>query len=216
MRTHGRASASSSSRSPWRKSNPGSMTGKWNMCPTTAHACAWDRGRGRVCSPGSFALMSLSPSSAPPRSSTPSHALPHVSWQLPLSLLRKSITMPQPHSPEFLTVADAHAWRQWLDQNEESNDGVWLTIAKKGTTVPTSLTYAEALDEAHCTGCRKEVFVVEQHVEVPNPDADRHFPQCGGAGSPDRTPHRASRGRCTQPEQVLRQREPVLTATQSA
>jgi len=51
-----------------------------------------------------------------------------------------------------LVVADAAAWRTWLDANEETSDGVWLILAKKGTTSPTSLTYAEALDEALCSG----------------------------------------------------------------
>ncbi|MBB2976492.1 uncharacterized protein YdeI (YjbR/CyaY-like superfamily) [Microbacterium endophyticum] len=49
-------------------------------------------------------------------------------------------------------VADAAAWRAWLDTNEESSDGVWLMLAKKGIVHPTSLTYAEALDEALCSG----------------------------------------------------------------
>jgi uncharacterized protein YdeI (YjbR/CyaY-like superfamily) len=53
---------------------------------------------------------------------------------------------------ETLTVADAAAWRAWLDQHEDASDGVWLVLAKKGTTVPTTLTYAEALDEALCSG----------------------------------------------------------------
>ena len=51
-----------------------------------------------------------------------------------------------------LTVPDAHAWRTWLDEHEDSSDGVRLVLAKKGTTEPTSLTYAEALDEALCSG----------------------------------------------------------------
>jgi uncharacterized protein YdeI (YjbR/CyaY-like superfamily) len=51
-----------------------------------------------------------------------------------------------------LIVADVAAWRAWLDDNEASNDGVWLVLAKKGTTEPTSLTYAQALDEALCSG----------------------------------------------------------------
>lgn len=56
-----------------------------------------------------------------------------------------------PH-PEYLTVADFIAWRAWLDAHEHTSDGVWLTLAKKGTTTPTSLTYAQALDEALCSG----------------------------------------------------------------
>ncbi|WP_317229126.1 YdeI/OmpD-associated family protein [Clavibacter sp. MX14-G9D] len=53
---------------------------------------------------------------------------------------------------ELLTVPDRAAWRAWLDAEEETSDGVWLVLAKKGTTEPTSLTYAEALDEALCSG----------------------------------------------------------------
>ncbi|WP_203135597.1 YdeI/OmpD-associated family protein [Microbacterium sp. JZ31] len=54
--------------------------------------------------------------------------------------------------PEELVVADVTAWRAWLDAHESDSDGVWLVLAKKGTTVPTSLTYAEALEEALCSG----------------------------------------------------------------
>jgi uncharacterized protein YdeI (YjbR/CyaY-like superfamily) len=56
------------------------------------------------------------------------------------------------HEPEILVVADAAAWRAWLDLNEETSDGVWLLLAKKGTVSPTSLSYAQALDEALCSG----------------------------------------------------------------
>lgn len=53
---------------------------------------------------------------------------------------------------EPLVVSDAAAWRAWLDAHEETSDGVWLVLAKKGTTTPTSLSYAQALDEALCSG----------------------------------------------------------------
>jgi uncharacterized protein YdeI (YjbR/CyaY-like superfamily) len=53
--------------------------------------------------------------------------------------------------PELI-VADAAAWRRWLGENHASPDGVWLVLAKKGATQPTSLTYAQALDEALCYG----------------------------------------------------------------
>jgi uncharacterized protein YdeI (YjbR/CyaY-like superfamily) len=53
--------------------------------------------------------------------------------------------------PELI-VADAAAWRAWLLDNNGSPSGVWLALAKKGTSSPTSLTYAEALDEALCFG----------------------------------------------------------------
>jgi uncharacterized protein YdeI (YjbR/CyaY-like superfamily) len=51
-----------------------------------------------------------------------------------------------------LVVADAAAWRTWLGQNHANPEGVWLVLAKKGTTGPTTLTYAQALDEALCYG----------------------------------------------------------------
>jgi uncharacterized protein YdeI (YjbR/CyaY-like superfamily) len=57
-----------------------------------------------------------------------------------------------PTEQEDLVVADARAWRTWLDENENSSDGVWVVMAKKGVVTPTSLTYAEALDEALCSG----------------------------------------------------------------
>jgi uncharacterized protein YdeI (YjbR/CyaY-like superfamily) len=55
-------------------------------------------------------------------------------------------------SADHLVVADRAAWRAWLDANETSSDGVWLLLAKKGTTEPTTLTYQEALVEALCSG----------------------------------------------------------------
>jgi uncharacterized protein YdeI (YjbR/CyaY-like superfamily) len=51
-----------------------------------------------------------------------------------------------------VTVADAAAWRSWLAEHHAEPRGVWLLLAKKGTTEPTSLTYAQALDEALCYG----------------------------------------------------------------
>lgn len=55
-------------------------------------------------------------------------------------------------SQERLVLPDASAWRSWLDANETASDGVWLVLAKKGVTEPTSLTRAQALDEALCSG----------------------------------------------------------------
>ncbi|MCC2309791.1 YdeI/OmpD-associated family protein [Cellulomonas chengniuliangii] len=55
-------------------------------------------------------------------------------------------------APLELVVADRAAWRAWLDAHEDDADGVWLLLAKKGTSSPTSLAYAEALDEALCSG----------------------------------------------------------------
>jgi uncharacterized protein YdeI (YjbR/CyaY-like superfamily) len=51
-----------------------------------------------------------------------------------------------------LIVADAAAWRRWLGKHHTSSPGVWLVLAKKAVAEPTSLTYAEALEEALCHG----------------------------------------------------------------
>lgn len=52
----------------------------------------------------------------------------------------------------LLTLADAEAWQAWLAVQHEQSTGIWLCLAKKGTTQPTSLTYDEALEEALCHG----------------------------------------------------------------
>jgi uncharacterized protein YdeI (YjbR/CyaY-like superfamily) len=57
-----------------------------------------------------------------------------------------------PDEQPELTVADAVAWLAWLGEHHGESDGVWLVLARKGVTVPTSLTYAQALDEALCHG----------------------------------------------------------------
>ena len=51
-----------------------------------------------------------------------------------------------------LVVPDARAWREWLGQHHHESPGVWLVLAKKGTSQPTSLTYEQALEEALCHG----------------------------------------------------------------
>ena len=51
-----------------------------------------------------------------------------------------------------LCVPDAAAWRAWLAEHHAQPDGVWLVLAKKGTSQPTSLGYDQALDEALCFG----------------------------------------------------------------
>lgn len=57
-----------------------------------------------------------------------------------------------PEQPPELTVPDARAWREWLDQHHGDSRGVWLVLAKRLTTEPTRLTYDEALEEALCYG----------------------------------------------------------------
>ena len=39
-----------------------------------------------------------------------------------------------------LIVANAAAWRTWLSAHHDDSAGVWLILAKKGTTDPTRLT----------------------------------------------------------------------------
>jgi uncharacterized protein YdeI (YjbR/CyaY-like superfamily) len=51
-----------------------------------------------------------------------------------------------------LTLADAAAWQGWLTEHHADSTGVWLRLAKKGRTEPTSLSYDQALDEAICQG----------------------------------------------------------------
>ena len=51
-----------------------------------------------------------------------------------------------------LVVADASAWREWLVRHHTDSSGVWLRLAKKARTEPTSLTYDQALEEALCFG----------------------------------------------------------------
>ncbi len=59
---------------------------------------------------------------------------------------------PVADEPAELMVADAAGWRGWLAVNVGQEAGVWLVLAKKGTTTPTSLSYDEALDEALAHG----------------------------------------------------------------
>jgi uncharacterized protein YdeI (YjbR/CyaY-like superfamily) len=54
--------------------------------------------------------------------------------------------------PPELVVRDTVGWRRWLGAHHGQPDGVWLVLAKKGTTKPTSLTYDQALEEALCYG----------------------------------------------------------------
>jgi uncharacterized protein YdeI (YjbR/CyaY-like superfamily) len=48
--------------------------------------------------------------------------------------------------PELI-VSDAQAWQGWLRDHHDQTSGVWLVLAKKGTTTPTVLTYDQALEE---------------------------------------------------------------------
>jgi uncharacterized protein YdeI (YjbR/CyaY-like superfamily) len=69
-----------------------------------------------------------------------------VSRASPASSSTNSTELPE------LIVADSDAWRDWLRENHETSQGIWLVLAKKGTTDPTTLTYDLALAEALCQG----------------------------------------------------------------
>lgn len=51
-----------------------------------------------------------------------------------------------------LVLPDVAAWREWLADHHAEPAGVWLVLAKKGTSHPTRLRYDEALEEALCHG----------------------------------------------------------------
>lgn len=51
-----------------------------------------------------------------------------------------------------LQVADAAAWRAWLDAHEDDPAGVRLVLCRKAGSPDTTLTYDQALDEALCSG----------------------------------------------------------------
>lgn len=57
-----------------------------------------------------------------------------------------------PDEVPHLLLADATAWRSWLGAHHASSPGVWLRLAKKGTSEPTALGYRDALEEALCHG----------------------------------------------------------------
>lgn len=54
-------------------------------------------------------------------------------------------------TPELI-VPDLAAWVAWLRDRHTEPDGVFLVMAKKGVTDPTSLSYEDALQEALCWG----------------------------------------------------------------
>lgn len=61
------------------------------------------------------------------------------------------IAVTAPDAAELI-VANVAVWQRWLATRPADPDGVWLVLAKKGTTHPTALTYEQALEEALCCG----------------------------------------------------------------
>jgi len=56
--------------------------------------------------------------------------------------------MSQPPDLDFRTRSH---WRSWLEENHQRDDGIWVVLYKKGSSLE-GLRYAEALEEAICFG----------------------------------------------------------------
>jgi uncharacterized protein YdeI (YjbR/CyaY-like superfamily) len=52
---------------------------------------------------------------------------------------------------ELLEMKDRLAWREWLKENHDQVDEIWLIYYKKSTGLP-SIAYQDSLDEALCFG----------------------------------------------------------------
>lgn len=52
---------------------------------------------------------------------------------------------------ETFCPSNRQEWRQWLQENHQSKQFVWLVYYKKKTNIP-SITWSEAVDEALCFG----------------------------------------------------------------
>lgn len=57
-----------------------------------------------------------------------------------------------PEEADELLLADANAWRQWLEANQAAAQVAWVVVRKKGAAAPTQLTFEQALQEAACFG----------------------------------------------------------------
>ncbi len=76
------------------------------------------------------------------------------------------------HGLPQLAFASAAEWEAWLEANHDSSDGVWIKLAKKGSSVP-SVTNDEALDVALCFG-----WIDSQRVTLDdNYYLERHTPR---------------------------------------
>lgn len=59
--------------------------------------------------------------------------------------------MAQANKPTIASFRSAEEWEKWLAKHHGSSDGIWLRLFKKDSGI-TTVTYAEALDEALCYG----------------------------------------------------------------
>jgi uncharacterized protein YdeI (YjbR/CyaY-like superfamily) len=56
-----------------------------------------------------------------------------------------------PDTKPVLSFKSAKDFRRWLEEHHAKSDGIWLRMSKKGSG-SASVNYAEALDEALCSG----------------------------------------------------------------
>ena len=75
-----------------------------------------------------------------------------AAYRRPSAQLAMSDFPSMAHDHQVLTVPDVAGWARWLENHGEQSDGVWLVLAKKGTSKPTNLIYDDALAEAICHG----------------------------------------------------------------
>jgi uncharacterized protein YdeI (YjbR/CyaY-like superfamily) len=59
--------------------------------------------------------------------------------------------MKTPGDLPIIAFETQHDWEGWLEEHHADTPGIWLTMAKKGTAIP-SITHAEALESALCYG----------------------------------------------------------------
>ena len=86
-------------------------------------------------------------------SSSHSHLqAPLIARHLRIGAISGNLRLMPPLDLPTLIVADAAAFREWLEANTHRTEGAWLVLAKKNMMGPTTLTYAEALEEALCQG----------------------------------------------------------------
>ena len=57
----------------------------------------------------------------------------------------------QKEEPEYFYPPTQQAWRDWLQENHDSKQCVWVIYYKKSTGIP-SISWSEAVDEALCFG----------------------------------------------------------------
>jgi uncharacterized protein YdeI (YjbR/CyaY-like superfamily) len=57
----------------------------------------------------------------------------------------------QTNKVETFCPTGPQAWRQWLQENHQSKQSIWLIYYKKKSNMP-SLSWSEAVDEALCFG----------------------------------------------------------------